>query len=97
MMSRTSLIFAGLGILVLGGSGGWGAVRLTAKERAEAKELYADACASCHGENGMGQASGTGVAVELPDFTWCAFNADETDRDWSLVVAEGGPAGGRSE
>jgi len=97
MMKRTGLVFAGLGILVLGGSLGWGAVRLTSKERAEAKELYADACASCHGENGKGQNSGTGVTVELPDFTWCAFNSDESDRDWGLVVAEGGPAGGRSE
>ncbi|HUK40838.1 MAG TPA: c-type cytochrome, partial [Candidatus Acidoferrales bacterium] len=97
MMKRTGLVFAGLGILVLGGSLGWGAVRLTSKERAEAKELYADACASCHGENGKGQNSGTGVTVEFPDFTWCAFNADETERDWALVVAEGGPAGGRSE
>src|SRR5215471_8258178 len=96
-MNRIALGFAGLALFLLGVSAGWGATRLMGKELQEAKELYADACASCHGENGMGQASGTGVAVELPDFTWCAFNADETDRDWSLVVAEGGPAGGRSE
>jgi mono/diheme cytochrome c family protein len=96
-MNRASLIFAGLGLFIFGVSVGWGAVRLTGKELEEAKELYADACASCHGDNGKGQASGTGVTVELPDFTWCAFNSDESDRDWSLVVAEGGPAAGRSE
>ena len=96
-MNRIALGFAGLALFLLGVSAGWGATRLMSKELEEAKELYSDACASCHGDNGKGQASGTGVTVELPDFTWCAFNADESDRDWSLVVAEGGPAAGRSE
>ncbi|HTN71458.1 MAG TPA: c-type cytochrome [Methylomirabilota bacterium] len=96
-MNRASLIIAGLGLLMLGVSIGWGAARLTGKELEEAKELYTDACASCHGDNGKGQVSGLGVTVELPDFTWCAFNSDESDRDWYRVVAEGGPASGRSE
>ena len=63
----------------------------------EAKELYTDACASCHGDDGKGKVAGLGVTAELPDFTWCAFNSEESDRDWALVVAEGGPAAGRSE
>ena len=61
------------------------------KDWEEAKQLYADACASCHGDDGKGKVAGLGVTVELPDFTWCAFNSEESDRDWSLVVAEVGP------
>ena len=95
-MNRASLIFAGLALLALGASVGWGATRLIGKDWEEARQLYADACASCHGDDGRGKVSGLGVTVELPDFTWCAFNSEETDRDWGLVVAEGGPAAGRS-
>ena len=96
-MNRLSLIFAGLALFILGASIGWGATRIVGKDWEEAKQLYADACASCHGDDGKGQVSGLGVTVELPDFTWCAFNSEESDRDWALVVAEGGPAAGRSE
>jgi Cytochrome C oxidase, cbb3-type, subunit III len=96
-MNRVNLIIAGLGLFIFGVSMGWGATRLIGKDWEEAKQLYADACASCHGDDGKGQVSGLGVTVELPDFTWCAFNSEESDRDWSLVVAEGGPAAGRSE
>ena len=67
------------------------------KDWEEAKQLYTDACASCHGDDGKGKVAGLGVTAELPDFTWCAFNSEESDRDWALVVAEGGPAAGRSE
>src|SRR5437867_7454846 len=96
-MNRLSLIFAGLALFILGASIGWGATRIVGKDWKEAKQLYADACASCHGDDGKGQVSGLGVTVELPDFMWCAFNSEESDRDWALVVAEGGPAAGRSE
>jgi Cytochrome c len=96
-MKRISVIVAGLGLLTLGISVGWGASRLMGKEKEEAKQLFADACASCHGDDGKGQVSGLGVTVPLPDFTWCAFNSEETDRDWGLVVSEGGAAVGRSE
>ena len=96
-MNRISLIFAGLVLFLLGASLGWGATRLKGKDWEEAKQLYADACASCHGDDGKGKVTGLGVTAELPDFTWCAFNSEESDRDWALVVAEGGPAAGRSE
>ena len=96
-MNRLSFIFAGLALFILGASIGWAATRIVGKDWEEAKQLYADACASCHGDDGKGQVSGLGVTVELPDFTWCAFNSEESDRDWALVVAEGGPAAGRSE
>jgi hypothetical protein len=97
IMNRVSLIFAGIGLFTLGASMGWGTTRLMGKDWEEAKQLYADACASCHGDDGKGKVSGLGVTAELPDFTWCAFNSEESDRDWALVVAEGGPAAGRSE
>ncbi|TAK08327.1 c-type cytochrome, partial [bacterium] len=89
-MNRTGLIVGGAALVVLGATLGWAASRLTGKDREEGRQLYVDACASCHGDDGKGQVSGLGVKVPLPDFTWCAFNSEETDRDWTLVVAEGG-------
>ena len=96
-LGAISLSFAGVSLFVVGISLGWGAARLAGNELQEAKELYTDACASCHGDDGKGKVAGLGVTAELPDFTWCAFNSEESDRDWTLVVAEGGPAAGRSE
>jgi mono/diheme cytochrome c family protein len=87
----------GLALVVLGATLGWGASRLTEKDLKDGKEIYTQACASCHGDDGKGQVSGLGVRVPLPDFTWCAFNSEESDRDWTLVVADGGPTVGRSE
>ncbi len=95
-MTRVSLVFFGVAVFVFGMSLGWAASRLSGKELAHARELYSDACASCHGNDGKGEA-GLGVTVELPDFSWCAFNSEESDRDWVLVIAEGGPAVGRSD
>ncbi len=96
-MNRTGLIVGGAALVVLGTTFGWAASQLTGKDREEGRQLYGDACASCHGGDGKGHVSGLGVKVPLPDFTWCAFNSEETDRDWTLVVADGGPAVGRSE
>jgi mono/diheme cytochrome c family protein len=96
-MNRISLIFAGIALFLFGASLGWAATRLMGKDWEQAKELYTDACASCHGDDGKGKVAGLGVTAELPDFTWCAFNSEESNRDWALVVAEGGPAAGRSE
>lgn len=61
----------------------------------DARALYRQACASCHGFDGRG-ATGTAVQVPLPDFTDCSFNTREPDSDWSVVVAHGGPAAGLS-
>ena len=96
-MDRMGFVFGGIILIIIGASLGWGATRLVGKDWEETKQLYSDACASCHGEDGKGQVAGLGVTAALPDFTWCAFNSEETDRDWRLVVAEGGPAAGRSE
>src|SRR5215467_8504174 len=96
-MDRIRLLLGGLTLVLIGASLGSGATRLMGKDLEEARQLYADACASCHGDDGKGKVAGLGVTAELPDFTWCAFNSEESDRDWSLVVNEGGPAAGRSE
>ncbi len=96
-MKRAGLIVGGAGLFVLGVSFGWGASRVTDKDLEEGKWLYAQACASCHGEDGRGQVPGLAIQVPLPDFTWCAFNSEEPDRDWILVTTEGGPAAGRSD
>lgn len=56
-------------------------------------DLYAAACASCHGMDGGG-APATLVAFEdsLPDFRDCAFATREPDADWLAVTHDGGPA-----
>jgi hypothetical protein len=74
----------------------WGVVRVTDKDLSEGKLIYAEACAACHAEDGRGQVTGLGFKEPLPDFTWCAFNSEETDRDWQTIVTEGGPVAGRS-
>lgn len=60
-------------------------------------EVYATACAACHGADGRG-ATATTVAFEepLPDFTDCNFATREPDADWAAVSHEGGPARGFS-
>jgi mono/diheme cytochrome c family protein len=94
--SRDSLIVAGGSVLILAVLA-WGAVRVTQRILAEGKQIYTEACAACHGDDGRGQVTGLGFRVPLPDFTWCAFNFEEADRDWQTIVTEGGPAAGRSE
>jgi len=74
-MNRIGLTFAGLGLFIFGASMGWGATRLMGKNWEEAKQLYADACASCHGDNGKGQVSGLGVTAELA-YTLCSVVLD---------------------
>jgi hypothetical protein len=59
------------------------------------EELYAFACAACHGSDGRGRtAAELGFATPLPDFTDCDFAAREPDLDWSAIVHRGGPARG---
>ncbi|HEY8519522.1 MAG TPA: c-type cytochrome [Gammaproteobacteria bacterium] len=58
-------------------------------------ELYARACAACHGADGRGlDASQLGFEVPVPDFTDCDFAVREPDSDWAAIVHLGGPARG---
>ena len=61
-------------------------------EETSGKEIYAAACAACHGEDGTGHPrSLVGFEPELPDFTDCRFATAEPMADWLAVVHEGGP------
>ena len=54
------------------------------------KEIYDDACASCHGVDGRGAPAGTAIAVPLPDFTDCNFVTRESDGNWLYLLEYGG-------
>jgi hypothetical protein len=55
-------------------------------------ELYAAACAACHGVDGTGHpAAAVGFETPLPDFTDCSFATREPDTDWFAIVHQGGP------
>lgn len=57
------------------------------------REVFAAACASCHGSNGTGMPrERVGFDVPLPDFTDCSFATREPDSDWFAVANQGGPA-----
>lgn len=59
----------------------------------EGADIYARACANCHGADGRGGARDA-LAFEdpLPDFTDCSFSTREPNADWIAIVHEGGPA-----
>jgi mono/diheme cytochrome c family protein len=55
-------------------------------------EVYAWACAACHGADGRGQPRDrVGFHTPIPDFTDCSFATPEPDADWAAIVAHGGP------
>jgi len=59
------------------------------------RELYLEACATCHGSDGTGAPpSQVGFDIPLPDFTDCDFAAREPNGDWLAVAHAGGPARG---
>jgi hypothetical protein len=57
--------------------------------RPSGEQIYAEACAACHGVDGRG-AAGTGVTVPLPDFTDCSFVTAESTADWVGLIRHGG-------
>lgn len=59
------------------------------------RELYEQACASCHGADGGGVAAGQrSFDVDVPDFRDCSFATREPDADWVAVAHQGGPVRG---
>jgi len=61
-------------------------------------EVWASACASCHGEDGAGRpAAVVGFDVPLPNLRDCAVATSEPTPDWIAVVHEGGPVRGLNQ
>src|SRR5207247_10890695 len=60
-------------------------------------EVYAQACAACHGADGRGAPGGSGITVPLPDFTDCTVSTGETTANWAGLVRHGGPFLGMSD
>jgi mono/diheme cytochrome c family protein len=56
----------------------------------DGKQLFEDACATCHGVDGKGAPTGSSITVPLPDFTDCNTVTREPDPDWSALAAHGG-------
>ncbi len=55
-------------------------------------DLYAGACANCHGRDGTGSPSATLLLpTPVPDFTDCNFASREPDADWAAIIHDGGP------
>jgi mono/diheme cytochrome c family protein len=55
-------------------------------------ELYAAACANCHGRDGAGApAANALLPTPVPDFTDCNFASREPDADWGAIIHAGGP------
>lgn len=62
----------------------------------DGKELYTDACASCHGHDGRGSPEGSSIDVPVADFSDCQIATREPDPDWIALTAHGGPVLGLS-
>ncbi|HUE30980.1 MAG TPA: cytochrome c, partial [Verrucomicrobiae bacterium] len=60
-------------------------------------EVYAQACAPCHGADGRGAPAGSGITVPLPDFSDCSVSTAETTANWAGLVRHGGPFLGMSD
>ena len=60
-------------------------------------EVYAQACAPCHGADGRGAPAGSGITVRLPDFSDCSVSTAETTANWAGLVRHGGPFLGMSD
>jgi len=58
-------------------------------------ELFQQACAGCHGEDGTGRTQeDSALQVLPPDFSDCAFASREPDADWYAIIHDGGPVRG---
>jgi hypothetical protein len=55
------------------------------------EQIYAAACATCHGADGRGSSRSTvGFDIPLPDFTDCSFASREPGADWFGIAHGGG-------
>ena len=68
-----------------------------AQNQAEGRKLYANYCASCHGEKGKGDGVAAGsLPVKPKDHTNGAVMNQMTDQSLADVISKGGGATGKS-
>jgi mono/diheme cytochrome c family protein len=90
--SRATALVAAVGALA-----GMASVVRAQGDARTGREIFAAACASCHGATGTGAAlSQVGFSDPIPDFTDCVAASRETSQDWAAVVRGGGPVRGFS-
>jgi mono/diheme cytochrome c family protein len=66
-----------------------------AAEARSGAQIFAEACAACHGEDGRGRTPReVGFSTPLPDFTDCDYASRERKADWFAIAHEGGPVRG---
>ena len=71
------------------------ACSLRSAEARDARSIYLESCAACHGADGRGgTAREASYPVQPPDFTDCRFATPEANVDWLATVHEGGYARG---
>ncbi|MFO7654886.1 MAG: c-type cytochrome [Candidatus Krumholzibacteriia bacterium] len=93
---RTSALLVPLAaVLMAAPAPARGAAADPAGTRLAGREIYAAACAACHGMDGTGAPPSTlAFDTPMPDFTDCSFASREPDADWVAVTHQGGPARG---
>lgn len=62
------------------------------------KKLYEEACSKCHGSDGKGvPKEQLNIKTDVPDFTRCADQGEETDYKWFKILSNGGSSVGLTE
>ncbi|MFN0061591.1 MAG: c-type cytochrome [Myxococcaceae bacterium] len=70
---------------------------ITDAARAEAKQVFEQRCATCHGVSGKGDGAASAALNPKPrDFQDTAWQKSVTDAHIEKIIAEGGPAVGKS-
>lgn len=73
------------------------AVEITPAARAEADQVFATVCFTCHGASGAGDGpASAGFPVKPRNFSDPAWQASVTDEHIEKVILQGGPAVGKS-
>lgn len=72
-------------------------LKVSAADKAAARKIYAERCATCHGDSGKGDGAGAAALNPKPrSFTDAAWQTKTTDDALRKVIVGGGPAVGMS-